>query len=188
MNKQSIALIAVVFVALRASSAGAAPAPDAKSTVDRFITLYLAQLHGSFPDAKGLKALRPLATPRLNNLLIGAARGIACQQKTTGGNEPPPTEGDIFVSLFEGATSVEDVTPLEADASHASFGISWVYKDPSPGREDQEIVRWTDRVLLTKTHGAWLIEDLLHDGQWEFATPGKVSEHLAWVAGFCRKS
>jgi hypothetical protein len=170
------------------STAHAAPGDTPRETVDAFLQLYLSKLSGSFPDAPGREALRPLVTPRFARLLEGAADGIDCQQKATGGNEPPPSQGDIFVSSFEGATSADGVTQTKISSTRATFTIHWRYTDNAPGRDSQEPVKWSDRLLLKKLNGRWLIDDFTHDGNWDFMIKGTTASHLKWVATFCKRS
>lgn len=183
LQRLSVCLIAC----LTTLATQAAPGDTAKETVDAFVQLYLAKLSGSFPDANGRAALRPLVTPRFDQLLEGAAKGIDCQQKASGGNEPPPSQGDIFVSLFEGATSAEKVAQTKLSSSKATFTIDWKYQDSAPGREQEKPANWSDRLLLKKVAGKWLIDDFTHDGKWEFMTKGATSAHLKWVATFCKR-
>ena len=178
-----IGLALCAFTQLSFASPGATP----RETVDAFVQLYLTQLSGSFPDANGRAALRPLVTPRFDKLLDDAAKGIDCQQKATGGNEPPPSQGDIFVSLFEGATSAERVAQTKLSSRKATFTIAWQYQDSTPGREQEKPAKWSDRLLFKKVDGRWLIDDFTHDGQWEFMTKGSTGSHLKWVATFCKR-
>lgn len=156
--------------------------------MNAFVKLYLARLRGSFPDANSRASLRPLVTPRFDQLLEGAANGIDCQQKASGRTEPPPSQGDIFVSLFEGATSAQRVTESKVTSSKATYTIDWQHVDAAPGREQLEPANWSDRLLLRKVKGRWLIDDFTHDGKWDFMIKGSTGSHLKWVATFCRKT
>jgi hypothetical protein len=158
-----------------------------RQTVDRFVSFYLSIYKKGFPGAEERAALRPIVTLRFMGALEAAARGMDCDYATTGGKEPPPSEGDIFVSLFEGATSIDRVTELERNDDTAVYSVDWVFADPLPGREKDKPARWKDRILLHHEVGRWLIDDFSHDGTWGFMTKGNVSSNLKWIASFCAK-
>ncbi|HEX2567670.1 MAG TPA: hypothetical protein VHL85_12485 [Burkholderiales bacterium] len=171
-------------VLLALSDASALASPEPRSVVDHFIAWYLDSGAGSFPGRKERAALRPLLTPSFGRVLEAAARGLECHYKATEGKEPPPLEGDLFVSLFEGATYSDGVKEIERTPERASYAIGWV---SSPGRVGEKPVRWQDHVLLKRVKGRWLIDDFSHEGTWQFMTRGSVRSTLEEVAAECAK-
>jgi hypothetical protein len=172
---------------LHCPSASSAPVDGPRRTVEQFVDFYLNAYKKGFPGTDERKALRPLVTERFMAVLEDAARGMECHYKATGGKEPPPSEGDIFVSLFEGATGVDGIAELQASKDQATYAVSWVFKDPLPGREREPPFTWKDNILLKNIDGRWQIDDFTHEGTWEFMTRGSVSSILKRIASQCGK-
>src|SRR2546423_5482889 len=80
---------------------------DPASAVNAFYTVYSGQ-HAQgrgIPDATVRLRLQPVLSPRLNKQLAAAAVAQARLTAKAKNAVPPMLEGDIFSSLFEGATA-----------------------------------------------------------------------------------
>jgi hypothetical protein len=64
-------------------------------------------------------------------------------QKETKGDVPPLVEGDIFISLFEGANSFH-VLPCTETLKQGSCLVEFSLE------EDKSISKWNDKIFLCK--------------------------------------
>ena len=87
-------------------------------------------------------------------------------------------DGDIFSSLFEGATRGE-VETVTVSADTATVRIKYIYADPAT---DKTIHSWNDRFLLIRSGKNWLIDDVEYQGSWDFAVRGRLSVALIETA------
>jgi hypothetical protein len=166
-----------------AVEAPATPDPaSARATVDRFLEFYFNQYGSGLPNDAERAALSPLVTPAFVAALEAAARAERCHRSRTGGTEPPLVQGDIFTSLFEKATRATGVTELADDGRTALFGIALEAREPGAA---EAAVAWRDRVVLARIDGRWLIDDFIHDGDWQFTMRGSVKAMLDGVAKLC---
>jgi hypothetical protein len=180
-------LFLVALALLHSGVASGSPVDGPTQTVERFVAFYFNSYEHGIPGAKERAELSPLVTKRFMNLLVDASQAMECDLKASGGQVPPPSEGDLFVSLFEGATSADEIAVVEATKDRATYSVSWSFKDPLPGREREAPAKWKDNILLENISGRWLIDDFSHEGTWGFMTKGSVSKHLEWVAKQCGK-
>lgn len=123
------------------------------------------------PDAAGLAMLQPLISDDLAGRLAAAEEAEATHAIASNGEAPPLFEGDVFSSLFEGATSYQIDTCTETGAE-ANCTVSLNRTDLS-GTTD-----WTDTVVLVKVDEAWKVNNIVYGGDWEFATTGTLGELL----------
>ena len=75
--------------------------------------------------------------------------------------KPPWIEGDLFSSLFEGASAFR-VGPTTMHGGRAEVKIHLVY------REGGDTVRWTDTLILSRTKDGWRVWDIVFNGDWAF--------------------
>src|SRR5690606_9828437 len=84
-----------------------AQVPDPAAAANAFYAVYgaqHAQTGGGIPDATGRLRYSAVLSPRLNKLLADAAAAQRRLRARMRKVVPPMLEGDIFSSLFEGAT------------------------------------------------------------------------------------
>ena len=170
-------LVAVLFAMLVV--AGPAAAQDvnaalAKASTD-FYSLVIALKQGGIPDARARAHLAPLISPELSRLLGDAARAETDYARNTKGEAPPLLEGDLFFSLFEGASSFK----VGACETHGGAGQCAIALRYSQGDEKPE--DWTDTVLLIETPQGWRVDDIDYGGNWPFANKGTLKENLAFA-------
>jgi hypothetical protein len=157
-------------------------AASARATVDRFLEFYFNRYGSGLPNDAERAALGPMVTPAFGAALDAAARAERCHRARTGGTEPPLVQGDIFTSLFEKATRATGVSELADDGRTALFGIALEAREPGAA---EAAVAWRDRVVLARVDGRWLIDDFIHDGDWQFTTRGSVKAMLEGIAKLC---
>lgn len=135
------------------------------------------------PTTEQLARLAPLLGNELENSLDSARMMREADLAARPGEKPAFAEGDLFTSLFEGATSV---TP-EAPAANAA-----VYRIVVRFRSDsvKPAVEWTDTVVVAKEADHLVVTDVRYGGSWPFANHGSLVQtlktalqppkHVAW--------
>jgi hypothetical protein len=135
-------------------------------------------LHPSsgIPGAKGLARYAPHISPRLNRLLANAR---TAEEKFTNAykDSPPLMEGDIFTSLFEGATSYE-VGECTGDGKSGHCSVALTFDPRRLGDDRNKPVHWTDTAYLMNGADGWKVDDIGYGGSWDFSNKGKLSQTL----------
>lgn len=167
-------LLAVPLVSCGEESTVVTPA----SAVSAFYDIVVNERQGGVPDMDMRARLRPVISPELDSLLAQAAEAERRHTMRTNNSEPPYLQGDIFSSLFEGATTYEvgactaesdDTVACTVSLSHEGEG---------------EAVEWEDRFLLTisaNDAGTFLVDDIAYGGEWDFASRGTLKASLRAV-------
>lgn len=123
------------------------------------------------PTTEQLARLAPLLGNELENSLDSARMMREADLAARPDEKPAFAEGDLFTSLFEGATSV---TP-EAPAANAA-----VYRMVVRFRNDsvKPAVEWTDTVVVAKEADHLVVTDIRYGGSWPFANHGSLVQTL----------
>jgi hypothetical protein len=123
------------------------------------------------PSTEQLARLSPMLSAALAAAL-DSARMVRDQGASARPDEKPAfVEGDLFTSLFEGATSAEPEKPASSDLS--SRVVVRLRNDrASPA------VEWTDTLLLAIEGGKRVIADIRFGGSWPFANRGGLLQSL----------
>ncbi len=185
------ALLLSASLALLCACSGVpeAPAPaqvpaetKASSAEGERVLAFLAQYHAQFfrglPNATQAAALAPHLSPRLNGLLHDALAGQQAYKARYPSDKPPMIDGDIFSSLFEGASSGE-IDTVDATDARATVRVKYSYSDP----ETHTVIEtWPDNFLLVREGSGWLIDDIEYLGGWDFAPRGRLSTALIETA------
>jgi hypothetical protein len=183
-GRAAILLLAIVSAAILASGCQAtATAPDAsRAALDGFLDFYFHGYRTGLPDTDERAALAPQASPALNAALEQAARAERCAYAQHQGTEPPLLQGDVFSSLFEKANGVQSIAAARADADYAEYKVGFEYRMPGAARPE---VEWQDTVQLIRSGNAWLVDDVIRGGNWDFGAKGSVKAQLLAVAELC---
>ena len=171
-----------VTALLLLSPAVALAADDPASAVNAFYAVYKDQhAQGGIPDATGRLRYTPVLSPRLNKQLTDAAAAQARLTAKVKNAVPPLLEGDIFSSLFEGATGWK-VGACQADAksAHCSVALNYI-PPPSQNAKAPKPANWTDTVLVVHTPQGWKVDDVIYDAGFAFGNTGRLSEMLQMV-------
>lgn len=82
-------------------------------------------------------------------------------KNTPKGDKPELIEGNVFVSLYEGATKV-DVISVNINKDIATVNIKATYDLTKYGVPDHNAVSWNDEVILKNENGLWKIDNILY--------------------------
>jgi hypothetical protein len=149
--------------------------PDAAAS--GFLSVY-GGFHPSdgIPDSAGRARLAPYLSPGLNKLLADAA---AAQARFSAKikNSPPLVEGDLFSSLFEGATQSK-LQACVASGAAARCPVAFTHAGAAGGATN-----WTDTLLLVNTSQGWRVDDIAYGGGFQFGNTGRLSDTLKTVTG-----
>lgn len=131
-----------------------------------FYRTYMKLEVNGLPDARQMKALSPFLSADLLRLFEEARREQEKFIKENPDEKPPWIEGDLFTSLFEGATSFRvgsfRVGSSEARAERTEVAIHLERRDQSG------VSRWADTLVLARTKTGWKVSDILLKGEWQF--------------------
>ena len=166
---------------LAAAAVSGAPPADRAAGPDQstpqaaaatFYDAYLRSTAGAFPGRNARMRLRRLLSPRLNLMLEQADRARLEHARRSRGREPPPIEGDVFTSMFEGAGRFQ----VERCRSGAERAICMVSLGHSGGAQAPS--RWRDQLVLMRAPAGWVVDDVVYGGRWAFANRGRLSQTL----------
>jgi len=129
------------------------------------------------PSGGDLAKYEPFISPALDSLLKQAGDAETRFAKANK-DSPPLVEGDLFSSLFEGASSVA-IGACEGDGGHGRCKVNLSYTEPGKAP-----FVWTDTVFLVNTPAGWRVDDIAFGGTWDFGNKGSLSETLRQVIGF----
>jgi len=160
---------AALLAATYAAAAPGGDAPRLKDAADRFYRAYLRARQGGVPVGYDLARYRAVVSEGLFTLLERAGAAEAEYARRTHNESPPLIEGDLFTSLFEGATRYH-VDECRANGDGGTCRVSLAHGEPG-GRKP---VEWTDTVVLTKESGGWRVSDVEFGGTWEFMHAGRL--------------
>jgi hypothetical protein len=166
-------VLSAMLVAIAPSALGAGDEQDAREGASAFYALYLRLHPSGVPTRKQQTQLRRVVSRRLAALLERAGAAERRYARETKGEVPPLVEGDLFTSLFEGASAFE-VGSCESRAKTVTCLVDLGYTDP----QDKSSVQWKDRAFLVRDQGGWTVDDIEYLGDWEFMHKGRLQEIL----------
>jgi hypothetical protein len=170
------ALTAVAALGVAGAAPGKGPGKGSpEAAVKSFYEAYLEIQPAGVPDEGGREKLHPLVSETLDKLLTDAAKAEADHAHRSQGEDPPLAEGDIFSSLFEGATSYQIISCApEGPAARCTVALTG-------GGEDKDEVKWQDRIRLVAAKGGWVVDDIAYGGNWDFGPKGSLQAVLKAV-------
>lgn len=148
---------------------------DVTSAAAGFLGAY-GSFHPSsgIPDAAGRAKLAPYLSPALNKMLAdGAAAEARFAAKFK--NSPPLIEGDLFSSMFEGATAWK-LGACSAKGAAARCPVAFTHAEAG-----HPPVTWTDTLLLSNTGAGWRVDDIAYGAGFQFGNTGKLTDTLRTV-------
>jgi hypothetical protein len=174
-------LILAAILLLVPAGLKAQPAGDPAAAVNAFYAVYASQQAqgGGIPDATGRVRYAPVLSPRLNKQMTAAAGAQARLNAKVRNAVPPMLEGDIFSSLFEGATAWK-VGPCQGNAKTARCPVALAYTPP-PSQKASKPANWSDTILLENTPLGWKVDDVIYDAGFAFGNTGRLSSMLQMV-------
>jgi hypothetical protein len=129
------------------------------------------------PSAADRAKYAPFLSPGLEKLLTDAESAEARFAKANK-DSPPLIEGDLFTSMFEGATSVQ-VAACSGDDKSGHCAVKLEYAEAGDKPTD-----WTDTIYLVRTERGWQVDDIAYGGSWAFGNKGRLSETLKQTISF----
>src|SRR5882757_9800303 len=156
-------------------------ADDPAAAVNAFYAVYSGQRTqgGGIPDATVRLRYAPVLSPRLNKKLVDAAAAQARLTAKVRNAVPPMLEGDIFSSLFEGATAWK-VAACQGSGKTARCPVALTYAPP-PSQKASKPANWSDTILLENTPQGWKVDDVVYDAGFAFGNTGRLSSMLQMV-------
>ena len=148
--------------------------PD--QTVNKFYSIYLKLHSFGIPNEQEQAQYSPHISPELSEVLKRANEAEKKHEAATKGEEPPMVEGDLFTSLFEGASSFT-IASCENDDVTAFCIVEFKYLNPG----DKSEVKWKDKVYLVKSNRGWAVDDIEYLGDWQFMHKGRLKNLLKEV-------
>ena len=167
--------IAAALVLALIAAPALAGADDPAQVASGFYTAEIGLHEGGIPAPKGLARLSPFLSAGLQQMLADADKAELAYAENTHHAVPPLLEGDIFVSLFEGATSAR-VGSCEVTGDSAVCPVDLHY-DEGGGAG----AHWTDRVHLTRGANGWGVDDIAYGGNWDFGNKGTLKDALSFA-------
>jgi hypothetical protein len=157
---------------------------DPAAAANAFYSVYSGQRAQGrgIPDATVRLRLQPVLSPRLNKQLANAAAAQARLTAKVKNAVPPMLEGDIFSSLFEGATAwkVGSCQP-NGQTARCTVALSYTPPPPPPGGKPAKPASWNDTLVLAMTPQGWKVDDVIYDAGFAFGNTGRLSEMLGMV-------
>jgi hypothetical protein len=170
--KAALGVIGALILLVQASLA-AETGPAA--TASGFLAVY-GSFHPSdgIPDSGGRARLSPYLAADLNKMLAeGAAAEARFAAKIK--DAPPLIEGDLFTSMFEGATSwTRGTCSVQGPAARCPIAFTHAEAGAQP-------VTWTDTLILTDTPDGWRVSDIAYGGGFRFGNTGRLTDTLKLV-------
>ncbi len=171
-----IGLTSALLVTFACSASGASDELEARRATNAFYRVYLRLHPSGVPTKEQQVHLRRIISQRLAILLQRAAAAEQKYFETMKGEAPPLVEGDLFTSLFEGA-SLFSVNSCNTRRESATCLVDLKYTDP----RDRSVVAWRDRVFLIRGQGGWAVDDIEFLGDWQFMHKGRLQGLLKEV-------
>jgi len=160
-----------VTILLISSFAFAGQSDEMSQSVRSFYDFYLQIKPMGIPERKDLKKYESYLSSPLCALLTQASLAEEKYQKKNKGEAPPLVEGDIFTSLFEGATKFRIISSDEKTSSVVEF----TFKGPN---DKFAPTRWKDRIFCVRESSGWKIDDIEYGGDWQFMHKGRLKDLL----------
>ena len=169
---RAISLTAIAAWGLAAALAASDETGQMRQVTTGFYGVYRT-VHPSdgIPSSADRARYAPFLSSELEQLLRKAQAAEARFAKENK-DSPPLLEGDIFTSMFEGASAVQ-VGICSGDAARGRCAVNLEYVD-----KDAKRVAWSDAVLLVNTPAGWRVDDIAYGGSWAFGNKGTLSELL----------
>jgi hypothetical protein len=172
MKRPGILCLLAFFIPLPLA---AQTSPDAAAA--GFLSVY-GSFHPSdgIPDSTGRARLAPYLSPGLNKLLADTA---AAQARFSAKikDSPPLIEGDLFSSLFEGATQSK-LQACAVSGTEARCPVAFTHASATA-----KATNWTDSLLLVNTPQGWRVDDIAYGGGFQFGNTGRLTDTLKTVTG-----
>jgi hypothetical protein len=179
---EAVGSIALVVLAAQPSQAADPPsAPTPTEAAASFYRTVLELRVLGVPGEADRKRLAPQLSPGLTDLLAKADAAEAAYRDATRNEVPPIIQGDLFSSLFEGATGLGAVT-CEGSGDRAVCTVELRYEQAGQEEANPGVTSWKDRVTLVPAPpggaAGWVVDDIEYGGDWQFMHKGTLRRIL----------
>lgn len=143
--------------------------------IGTFYRIHIKNNAPGLPSAEELRQFQPLVSRALYQLLTQAEAADTRYHAVAGTQAPPIVEGDLFTSLYEGASSfsVASCDSDDTDGLRASCQVAFKYA------RDGASEAWNDKVLLVREDQQWRIDDIEFIGNDQSSQREYLSDTLA---------
>ncbi|WP_075259429.1 DUF3828 domain-containing protein [Herbaspirillum camelliae] len=142
-----------VLLALSGCNSESSDEQRQAEVIGNFYRIHLHNHAPGLPSADELKQFEPLLSHALQALLTQAEAAEARYHAVAGPQAAPLVEGDLFTSLYEGATSFA-VQSCDSDAQRSTCEVAFRYQ------KDGADESWKDKILLVREEQQWRIDDI----------------------------
>jgi len=168
-------LVAFLVSGGSALADSATPAAAARG----FYNLYMKEKPRGVPDDVTREKFAAVISPALELALADANTAEEAHFAATKNEEPPLFEGDIFSSLYEGASAYKlGQCAIESDNAYCDIELSYA---EAPGDKP---TTWVDKLVLAKRAGGWKVDDIAFGATWDFGQHGHLRATLADIAKY----
>lgn len=175
MNLFNRFLILLSVMLMTACGGVSSDASQQEKIISGFYDLHLKTRVAGIPGPDELKQLQPFMSRALYNLLQQASDTEIKYRAALNNQAPPMIEGDLFTSLFEGATAYS-VDSCETESNKAYCQVRFTYESKDSATES-----WKDKVLLVKEDQQWRIDDIEFSGNGQSSHREYLSDALTDV-------
>lgn len=178
LNRISLISRLSVVACVAVATACSAPAGDGRkqeSVISGFYRWHLKTPGPGLPTPEELPPLRAFVSDALFGLLSQASEVEARYHAAAAEPVPPLVEGDLFTSLFEGATAFK-VKSCFTEDNHASCRVRFTHED-----DDGEDEKWEDKLLLVNENNQWRIDDIQFIGNGQSSQQEYLTDSLSSI-------
>lgn len=168
-NGVAVVLFIILAIVILPATAGD---DRPSSTLKDFFDAYHRQSVAGIPGAADLVPFLASLSPGLVDLLKAAER--AEREAYERNPRHPFVEGDLWVSLFEGAKR-EEICACRQEAGKMLCDIQFLYPDQKVD------IQWMDTFVLVQAPDGWKIDDVIWRGDWEFMHKGSLRALLSKI-------
>ena len=162
--------VGIIFMLLSILGTQSTFAADEESivleTAHAFYETYLSYYTSGTPREDELRYFEELLSGELASLLHDLSVTEDMYHEKTKGEVPPLVQGDLFTSLFEGAT---EFTVISCDIERFTASCLVELTNTEVGESP---FFWQDRAYLMKQENTWVLDDVEFLGDWDFMHTG----------------
>jgi len=168
-------LILLALSVLTACGGLSSDASQQEQVISGLYDQHLKTRVAGIPGPDELKQLQPFVSRALYTLLQQASDTEAKYRAALNNQAAPMIEGDLFTSLFEGATAYR-IDSCETEGNKAYCQVRFTYESKDSATEN-----WKDKVLLVKEDQHWRIDDIEFSGNGQSSHREYLSDALTDV-------
>jgi len=146
-----------------------------EQVIDGFYQQHLKMRHGGLPSTEELTQLQPYVSQNLLGVLSKAAETEVKYHAAGEESQAPLVDGDLFTSLFEGASSWS-LENCDSDNQRATCLVKFIHENENGSNE-----HWQDKLVLVKENQQWHIDDIQFLGSGQSSQQEYLSETLASI-------